>query len=306
MISNIFTFVGQISIFQYVYALFTSLYTSVFRSSKRPRDFGKWAIVTGATDGIGKAIAIELYKHGLNLMIIGRNKEKLSNTALEMRNLQIHPESEIKEVIMDFSDPSGYDQLNEKIRELDDIGILVNNAGVGYPYPQYFDELDVNFINEIIDVNIKGVFMMTKMVYGKMKEQKRGAILCIGSGFSELTSVPLYSIYASSKKAVQNFCNNLQVESSAYNIVVQCQTLLIVMTKMSKMKKESLFVIPPQKMAEESIKELCKGGLIWSTTCPYWAHKLQLIFANLIPTFIWNNLILWKLRSIRDRALKKK
>lgn len=88
-----------------------------------------------------------------------------------MRNLQAHPESEIKEVIMDFSDPSGYDQLNEEIKELDDIGILVNNAGVGYPYPQYFDELDVNFINEIIDVNIRGVFMMTKMVYGKMKEQ---------------------------------------------------------------------------------------------------------------------------------------
>lgn len=84
MISNIFTFVGQISIFQYVYALFTSLCTSIFRSSKKPRDFGKWAIVTGATDGIGKAMAIELYKHGLNLMIIGRDKGKLSNTALEV------------------------------------------------------------------------------------------------------------------------------------------------------------------------------------------------------------------------------
>ncbi|KAK6589326.1 hypothetical protein RS030_213439 [Cryptosporidium xiaoi] len=249
--------------------------------SKDLTSLGKWAIVTGASDGIGKAIAEELLNEKLSLILIGRNEEKLRRVVSEFEGI-LHSGSkqEIKYFVMDFNNPLCYADFKKYLKGIDDIGVLVNNVGISYPFAQYFEEVSDELINELIEVNVRSVILMTHMIYRKMKERKCGAILCIGSGSSQLQSDPLYSVYAATKGVAESLCRSLQPECISEGITVQCHTPMLVTTKLSKIKRESFFVISSKRMAVESIKKLKKGPSLYSTSCPYFGHWIQLKFVS--------------------------
>ncbi|KAH8742028.1 hypothetical protein FG386_003530 [Cryptosporidium ryanae] len=250
---------------------------STSNDTKDLSSLGKWAIVTGASDGIGKAIAKELLNENLSLILIGRNKEKLKKVVSEFEE-ELHSGSkqEIRYFIMDFTNPYCYRDFKEYLKTIDDIAVLVNNVGISYPFAQYFEEVSDELLNELIEVNVRSVILMTHMIYKKLKEKKCGAILCIGSGSSQIQSDPLYSVYAATKGVAESLCRSLQSECISEGITVQCHIPMLVTTKLSKVKKESFFVISPKKMAVESIKKLRKGASLYSTSCPYFGHWIQL------------------------------
>ena len=105
-----------------------------FRPPKNLKDYGSWAIVTGCTDGIGKALSFQLASKGLNLVLVGRNPLKLeaNSTAISER---FGAQVDIRNVVIDLAKSSGEDickTMEDVIRGLD-IGVLVNNAGLAYP-----------------------------------------------------------------------------------------------------------------------------------------------------------------------------
>ncbi|PHJ15368.1 3-ketoacyl- reductase [Cystoisospora suis] len=73
-----------------------------------------------------------------------------------------------------------------------------------------------------------------------MCERKRGAIICVGSGASEIASDPLYCAYSATKASAEAFCRSLQPECASKNILVQCHVPLLVTTKLSKVRTASL------------------------------------------------------------------
>jgi len=75
---------GFISLFKNLLAFARWLYAAFLRKPKDLRNYGSWAIVTGATDGIGKALAFELASKGLNLVLVGRNPSKLEASSREL------------------------------------------------------------------------------------------------------------------------------------------------------------------------------------------------------------------------------
>ncbi|KAJ8276001.1 hypothetical protein COCON_G00077530 [Conger conger] len=134
------------------------------------RKYGQWAVVTGATSGIGRAYANELAKRGLDIVLVSRSEEKLHIAAMEIEKLYGRKTRIIQ---ADFTVGHAiYPAIAEGLRNLD-IGILVNNVGMNYVGALCFF-LDVanaeQRITEVINCNILSVTQMTRLVLPHMVE----------------------------------------------------------------------------------------------------------------------------------------
>lgn len=194
----IFT-LGSISLLKLSLSILKWVYVNFFRPSKNIKSYGSWALVTGATDGIGKAFACELAKKGVNLILVGRNPNKLEDVSSEIQSK--YSETEIKKVVFDLAGDlsEGVKKISEVIEGLD-VGVLINNAGVSYPYARFFHEVDDELLNSLIKVNVEGITKVTQVVLPGMLKRKKGAIVNIGSGAAiVIPSDPLYAVYAATK-----------------------------------------------------------------------------------------------------------
>ncbi|KAB8102191.1 hypothetical protein EE612_033525 [Oryza sativa] len=180
-----------------------------FSLHRQPKDlrsrYGAWAVITGPTSGMGRAMALELARRGLNLVLVGRdpaNLEEISNTVRSLHGV------ETKTVVFDLSlvaTPHGDEplrQLRETVEGLD-VGVLMNNAGVGEPAMAYLHEADVEAWVRMMRVNLWAVTEVTAAVLPGMVERGRGAVVNIGSASSQaIPSFPLCTIYSATKRHV--------------------------------------------------------------------------------------------------------
>ncbi|KAF8821926.1 putative 3-ketoacyl-CoA reductase [Cardiosporidium cionae] len=269
---------------------------------------GEWAVVTGATDGIGKALAMKLATRGYNMLLIARSAKRLADTAEEMRlrfgkstNLEI----KTLEVDFDSADEVKYNEVNEEINQIN-VEILVNNVGAAYPYPMFYHEVKQDFLDMLINVNLRSALKVTAIVYKGMVDRKSGKIICIGSGVSQLPCDPLHAAYVCVKGGIEAFCRTMQVEAFQHNISVQYQVPLLVTTKLSKCKRPSISVPSPERFAASSMRSIdrAKPAKRGCVVCPYWFHWLQLILLRYAP-----GLCSWYLlknhEKLRKRAIAK-
>ena len=191
---------GVLSLIKTVSSFLDAIFVMFLRPGKNLKKLGSWAIVTGATDGIGKGYAKEFARKKINVILVSRTQSKLEEVAKELESKY---KVETKIVAVDFSKPDevakGYAAIQSLVDQLE-VGILVNNVGVSYPYAMYLHEMDDELVQSIISVNIDPLTRLTKMVIPGMVKRKRGAIVNIGSGAaSVIPSDPLYSVYAGTK-----------------------------------------------------------------------------------------------------------
>lgn len=265
--------------------------------------FGKWAVVTGSTDGIGKAYAKELARRGVNLILISRTIEKLKATKDEIS--LIDPSIEVKLIAADFS--RGKEVFPEIEKQLKDInvGILVNNVGKNYAYPMYVGEVPEQDLWDIINLNVGATTLMTRMLIGRMQNNGKGAVVNISSG-SEFQPLPLMTVYAATKVYVRSFSEALRAEYSKFGITVQHLVPLFVNTKMNafsrRLQVSSLFVPDAATYARNAINTLGK----LDSGSGYWAHGIQLLFTVIPP--VWVRLKVGHLmnRILRDDYFKQK
>ena len=140
----------------------------------------KVAIVTGASSDIGKGIAKRFAEEGAKVILIARNLEQLETTRKEIGNEEL-----TASISCDLTDESQVLQaVNQIMDTYGKIDILINNAGA-INDPVHFHEMQDSEIKKLIDVNLFGVFHMTKAALSKMSDVKSGAIVNIGSISSE-------------------------------------------------------------------------------------------------------------------------
>ncbi|KAK6309339.1 hypothetical protein J4Q44_G00208020 [Coregonus suidteri] len=205
---------------------------------------GRWAVVTGATDGIGKVYAEELARKGFAMMLISRSQDKLDDVA---RQLEEQYKVETRTIAVDFGLLDIYPKVEAGLAGLE-IGVLVNNVGISYPYPEYFlhiPDLD-NFITNMINVNMTSVCQMTRLVLPRMVQRSKGVVLNISSA-SGMYPVPLLTVYSSSKAFVDFFSRGLQEEYKAKGIIVQSVLPFFVATKMTRIRKPTLDKPTPER-----------------------------------------------------------
>ncbi|GFQ06864.1 very-long-chain 3-oxoacyl-coa reductase 1, partial [Phtheirospermum japonicum] len=106
-----------------------------------------------------------------------------------------------KPVVVDFSGDlnDGVSRIKEAVEGLD-VGVLINNVGVSYPYARFLHEVDEKLLGDLIKVNVEGTTKVTQAILPGMIARKRGAIVNIGCGAAiVIPSDPLYSVYAATK-----------------------------------------------------------------------------------------------------------
>ncbi|MFS7903499.1 putative very-long-chain 3-oxoacyl-CoA reductase [Helianthus anomalus] len=198
----LFSVLGFLSLSKRCFTFLKWAFITFLRPPKNLKNYGSWALVTGATDGIGKAFAFQLAQKGLHLILVSRNQAKLNQVSNEI--LSVYPSTKIKIFAIDFSSDNvvvGVRGMKRVILgENLDVGVLVNNVGVTYPVARYFHEVEQDVWMKVMKVNVEGTSLVTKSVIEGMIGRKRGAIVNIGSGAGiVLPSHPLYAIYAASK-----------------------------------------------------------------------------------------------------------
>ena len=174
---------------------------------------GKTAIVTGATRGIGKGIAIEFANQGANVLFTYSSSEKLAK--------QLEHKFKDSDVIVKGykSDASSYDEsvnLIEKIlKDFTEINILVNNAGI--TRDNLLMRMTEDDFDKVIDVNLKSVFNMTKAVQRTMLKQRSGSIINMSSVVGVKGNAG-QSNYAASKAGIIGFSKSIALELGSRNI----------------------------------------------------------------------------------------
>ena len=184
---------------------------------------GKTAIVTGASRGIGKAIAEKLFEAGATVILIARNEEKLKQLSEKLNNSPYFP--------LDITDRERVVQTFKEIQKNYTIDILVNNAGI--TRDNILMMMKEEEIDSVIDTNLKSVFFITKQVLRKMLKQRSGRIINITSVIG-LMGNPGQSNYAASKAGIIGFTKSLAKEIGSRNITVNAIAPGFIETDMTK------------------------------------------------------------------------
>ncbi|MED1470334.1 SDR family oxidoreductase [Bacillus salipaludis] len=175
---------------------------------------GQIAIVTGASRGIGKEIALKLAEQGVKLALVG-SSEQVNQTAKELKNKGFSHVLPIQADVSNESDMQGV--VRKTIEEYGHIDLLVNNAGVGFF--KLTEEVTVEEWKKVFEVNVQGVFLGIKAVLPQMKERKSGTIITISSDVGRYT-IPNGAAYTATKYAVQGFSGSVAQEVREYGIRV--------------------------------------------------------------------------------------
>jgi 3-oxoacyl-[acyl-carrier protein] reductase len=191
---------------------------------------GQTALITGAGKGLGKAIARELAKEGVNLGLISRTEADLQALAEELKSL--NPEIKVAYQAADISNNAQVVSSVDAIKqELGSINILVNNAGVG-KFGKFLD-LTVEEWEDIVKINVFGAYYLTRAVLPEMKERRSGDIVNISSS-AGLKGAPLTSAYSASKFGLIGMSESLMQEVRKDNIRVFTMTPSTISTDMAK------------------------------------------------------------------------
>ena len=157
------------------------------------------ALVTGASSGIGRDMAIYLDKLGSDVVLVSRDKEKLEKVKDELKG-----KTEI--VPMDLSNSENCKELYNKVKDID---ILVNNAGFGTFGS--FDETDLDKEIDLIDTNVKAMHILAKLYLKDMLQKDKGHILNVAS-IAGFMPGPLMSAYYASKAYVVRLSEGIREE----------------------------------------------------------------------------------------------
>lgn len=171
-------------------------------------------IVTGASRGIGKAIAYKLAEQGMKLALVG-SSDDIHNVEAEMKEKGF---DQVKGYQVDVSDEKSVDAMvSTVINGFGGVDVLVNNAGMGFF--KLVEDTTVEEWRRVFDVNVQGVFLCSKAVLPHMKGKKAGTIITISSDVGRYT-IANGSAYTATKYAVQGFSGSLAQEVREYGIRV--------------------------------------------------------------------------------------
>lgn len=179
---------------------FAALAVALWRAredfGRRPRGlrerYGEWALVTGASAGIGAELARALAAEGFSLVLVARREERLRTFATELERTHAIA---TRVVAADLAAPEGAERVVAAVSELE-IALLVNNAGFGYA--GRFDLQETGRLREMVQVNCLTPVVLTSRLLPAMRARGRGAVIFTGS-VSGRQPLPLHALYSATK-----------------------------------------------------------------------------------------------------------
>jgi uncharacterized protein len=250
-------------------------------------DDGKWAIITGASSGIGKALAIEFAKAGFNVLLTGRNQDALAQVARECGN-KSHALAEI--VPADLSDPDSTEQLTTLIANKSrHYEVLVNNAGFGINGD--FARTDIVGEVDLVNVQLTAALKLTKAVLPGMIARRAGRILIVGSVYC-YSPVPFQAVYSASKAFLLSFSAAIRNELTASGVTVTVFCPGITQTEFRSRagiaEKSKTFGMTAEAAARIAFRETMRGK---SVVVPGITNRVFVVLAKLLPNSFFASII---------------
>ncbi|MCL9779894.1 SDR family NAD(P)-dependent oxidoreductase [Vibrio sp. S4M6] len=222
--------------------------------------YGPWALVVGGTSGIGLAIAEQLAKSGINLILAARNQDTLAQQAT---HFQSRYQIKVDTISVDLSKPNGYQDIIDKTNDYD-IGLFIPSTAL--ENNGRFTEIPVEKELNLLQVNVVSVYALTHHFATKMAQKKKGGILLVTS-LSGIMPSPYFSNYAGSKSYVQNLGLSLSWEMKRYNVDVSILVPGPTSTPMLDgtgvdFSKTPMSIMSPKAVASIALKKLGRKVVI--------------------------------------------
>lgn len=262
------------------------------------QDFNnKWALVTGASAGIGVALARELASHGAKLILTARRKDRLESLAAELAAKG----TDVRILVADLNDPSAAQQIYDAT-EGDGltVDILVNNAGLG----QYgaFAESPIEQELSQIRVNCEAMVRLTRLFVPRMVERRRGWVLILASTAS-FQPLPYLTTYAATKVFDRFFALGLAAEVARFGVKVTALCPGPTESEFFDVARTEDFLPGGRQSAGDvariGINALARGQ---RTIVPYFGGRAIALLARLLPVGLITSEVEKRGRPKRQKA----
>lgn len=237
-----------------------------------------YAVITGASSGIGTEFAKRLAKEGYPLVLIARRKERLEELANTLKT----------ECILITADLSDMNECERVVQELEDkdIEVFINNAGFGFcgEIMNIENQIELN----MIDLNVKAMHLLTKLMLTKMQTKDRGYILNVASSAGLLSAGPYMSTYYATKAYVTSFTRGIaeELRRMKSNIYVGCLCPGPVNTEFNKVANVEFALkgISADYCANYAITKMFQKKI---TIVPSFKMKALVVLSRFLPTAIY-------------------
>lgn len=255
----------------------------------------KYALITGASQGLGKAIACELASQNINLLLVSLEGEGLEQLRNELREQY---QVDVQYFETDFKvQESVYEVAGWAIKQ-GPISILINNAGIGGT--KAFENASPDYLDTIIQVNVRAMTMLTRLLLPELKKQEKAYILNVAS-MASFSPFAYKTVYPASKAFVYSFSRGLHEELKRTNVFVSVihpgpiKTNADVTARIEKQGwKGKMGLVSPERIARIAIRQLFKRD---SLILPGFLNKINWTLMAILPNA-------WKL-PLLSQAVRK-
>ncbi len=216
------------------------------RKSRLAKKYGDWALVTGASSGIGRAFARQIAAAGMNVVIVARRERALDALRAEIEK---HHGVSVRVVVADLTSPESTARILEATRDLD-IGLMIPNAGM--EITGEFISTDLAAQEDLLRLNILSPLELTHAFARQMARRRRGGILLLASTFA-FQGVPYVANYAASKAYILHFGEALSHEMKRHGVDVTVLAPGMTRTEMPAKMPVDFSRIPMKSMAPEAV-----------------------------------------------------
>lgn len=243
----------------------------------------RYALITGASQGLGKAFALELAKRQFNIILVSLANEGLPFVANQV--IELGQEAHTYET--DLTQKENIVALADWVNARFELHILINNAGCGGT--QCFQEASVDYLDRIIQLNIRATSLLTHQLLSNLARRDQAYVLNVGS-VAAYSPIGYKTVYPASKAFVHNFTRGLYQEfadSSIFFSIVNPGPMMTNSDSCARLQKQGRFatmgLLPPERVAAIAIRQLFKRDTLIMLN---WVNRLTWMIMKFLPVYI--------------------
>lgn len=258
----------------------------------------KYTLITGASSGLGKEMAVECAKRGMNLLLTALPNENIAKTGKELAEKY---QVDVQTFEADLTNSKKIREIAETISKKYEIVALINNAGLGGAQP--FLEASPEYIEQIVLLNMHALVLITRLLLPNMKRQERAYILNIAS-MAAFSPMPYKTVYPASKAFVYSFSLGLnsELKSTGISISVAHPSGMRTNSHSTNSIDNHNFIIRSTTLSVEKVAQICINGMLSGKKLiiPGFLNKVSWLLLRITP--VWFRLKL--MRSSIQKNIK--
>lgn len=215
--------------------------------------YGKWAVIAGASEGLGAAFAAQLAERGMDLLLLARRESALAELAQRLRR---QTGVEVRHLALDLADPAAAETLAPAVADIE-VGVLVYNAAASQM--GRFVTMEQDALERMVQVNVRGPLTFLHALLPPMHARRRGAVVLMSS-LAGMQGSPGIAAYAATKAFNTILGESLwhELRTHGIDVVASCAGAIRTPGYLRTYGKEAPGILPPEAVARQTLAALGK------------------------------------------------